>query len=299
MRQFADLTLATTVHNNPDLCAAMLRSFETNIGRPAEIVMVDDASELSCTAPATSAPVRLLRPERALGFCKASDLALREVRTKYALLVDADVLFEPGDFEAGFKEFQNGNWAWVNFLQVSFQGQPQNSYEEPLMPPWVFAAGNQVFSWWQKLQPLPVPGGVDHRIAPVQAAHSSCTLVKMEAFRAVGGFDPWYWQCQSDVDLSLRLRKSGYGVGVDTGYRVKHDGSGGKSGGLARVLDLYRSRVHLYEHAYPASRFYLRPLLFVRHLVEVAWFGILSMFKKDARLGARMEMLKGVLQGYH
>ncbi len=299
MNQFDDLTLATTVHNNWEMCAAMLRSFAANVGGVAEVILVDDASQVTPEAPTFVAPVRLTRTQSSLGFCKASDLALRQVKTKYTLLVDADVLFEPGDFAGGYTEFRSGNWAWVNFRQISFQGQPQNSYEEPLMPPWVFAAGNQFFSWWQRFQAEPKPGRTGSRIAPVEAAHSSCTLVKMDAFRAIGGFDPWYWQCQSDVDLSLRLRKAGYGVGVDLGYQVKHEGAGGKGGGTARVLDLYRSRVHLYENAYPASRLYLRPLLFVRHLAEVVWFGLAGLFKKDARLGTRLEMLKGVLQGYH
>jgi GT2 family glycosyltransferase len=220
------------------------------------------------------------------------------VQTKYALLVDADVVFEPGDFAGGFSEFRDSSWAWVNFQQVSFQGQPQTSYEQPLMPPWVFAAGNQFFVWWQRSHRPPEPEKKNHRIAPVEAVHSSCTLVKMEAFLMVGGFDPWYWQCQSDIDLSLRLREHGHRVGVDLGYEVKHEGAGGKSGGAARVLDLYRSRLHLYERAYPISRIYLRPLLFIRHLAEVAWFGIIRPFKRDQRLATRFEMLKGVFYGY-
>jgi GT2 family glycosyltransferase len=121
----------------------------------------------------------------------------------------------------------------------------------------------------------------------------------MEAFHAAGGFDRWYWQCQSEIDLCLRLRKGGHRVGIDFGYCVKHDGAGGKGGGPARVLDLYRSRLHLYEHFYPSSRFYLRPLLFVRHLAEVAWFALVALFKKEPRLQLRLEMLKGVLKGYH
>jgi GT2 family glycosyltransferase len=166
------------------------------------------------------------------------------------------------------------------------------------MPPWVFAAGNQVFNWWQNFHRAPAPEKPGQRIVSVEVAHSSCTLVRMEAFRAVGGFDPWYWQCQSDVDLSLRFRRQGYGVGVDLGYEVRHEGAGGKSGGRARVLDLYRSRIHLYEKAYPVSRFYLRPLLFLRHVAEVIWFGIVRPFRRDDRLGTRLEMLKRVLHGY-
>lgn len=297
MTQFADLTLATTAHNNEQTSADMLRSFSANLGTVAEIVVVDDGSTPPYCAPDLSSPVRVIRTEQAHGFCHASDVALRAVQTNYALLVDADVLFEPGDFAGGYSEFQKGNWAWVNFRQTNFQGQPQSAYEQPLMPPWVFAAGNQVLKLWEKFQRVPAPLR-DSRIVEVEVAHSSCTLVNMEAFRAAGGFDRWYWQCQSDIDLSLRLRKTGQRVGIDFGYCVKHEGAGGKSGGTARVLDLYRSRVHLYEKFHPSSRFYLRPLLFLRHALELAWFALVALFKNEPRLQTRIEMLKGVLKGY-
>jgi N-acetylglucosaminyl-diphospho-decaprenol L-rhamnosyltransferase len=297
MTLYPDLTLATTAHNNVEMSAAMLRSFEANVGCAEEIVVVDDASKTPYVAPSLDAPMRLIRIDRALGFCKASDRALREVHTKFALLADADILFEPGDFAGGYAEFQKANWAWVNFRQISFQGVPQDAYEQPLMPPWIFAAGNQALKWWEKFQrgPAPSPGT---RIMEVEIAHSSCTLVNMEAFHAVGGFDGWYWQCQSDTDLSLRLRKNGRHVGIDVGYCVKHDGAGGKGGGPARVLDLYRSRVHLYEKFYPSSRLYLRPFLFMRHLLEVAGFALVALFRNEPRLHLRIEMLKGVLKGY-
>ncbi len=298
MRRFDDLTLATTVHHNSELCFSMLRSFAANVGQIAEIVIVDDGSNPPCPLPVLDSPVRLIRIETPLGFCQASDRALREVKTSCALLVDADVEFEEGDFAGGYLEFLKSSWAWVNFRQTNFQGQPQTSYEKPLMPPWVFAAGNQVFSWWQKFhQKAEAPPG--QRIAEADAVHSSCTLVRMEAFRKIGGFDPWYWQCQSDVDISLRFRQGGYRVGVDLGYQVRHDGAGGKGGGTARVLDLYRSRVHLYENAYPASKLYLRPLLFVRHALEVVWFAIQGGFKTNDRLLTRKQLLKGALHGYH
>ncbi|HJT45669.1 MAG TPA: glycosyltransferase [Chthoniobacterales bacterium] len=295
MKAFPDLTLATTLHNNSDLCFSMLRSFATNVGQVAEIVIVDDGSNTPCPTPVIDSPVRVVRVDQPLGFCKASDLALREVKTPYALLVDADVEFESGDFAGGYAEFQNSNWAWVNFRQTNFQGQPQTSYEKPLMPPWIFAAGNQAFSWWQKFHPeATAPAG--QRLAEADAVHSSSTLVNMDAFRKIGGFDRWYWQCQSDIDISLRFRQAGYRIGVDLGYQVRHDGAGGKGGGPARILDLYRSRVHLYENAYPASKVYLRPLLFLRHALELVWFALRG--SSDDRLTTRKRLLKGALHGY-
>lgn len=301
MTHFDDLTLATTVHNNAGLSRAMLDSFIANVGTPAEIVIVDDASQPPfAAAKIAGTAIRLLRNDKAFGFCKASDLALREVRTPYALLVDADVLFQPGDFASGLSEFRRDNWAWVNFRQRSFEGVPQNAFEQPLMPPWIFAAGNQAYALWEKFHRLQLRATNGTRIVEVEAAHSSCTLVNMEAFRAVGGFDPWYKQCQSDIELSLRFRKGGYRVGVDLGYEVKHEGAGGRSGTLARVLDLYRARVHLYERQFPRSRLYLRPLLFLRHFCELIWFAIAAPFQRDrSRLQSRVQMLKGALSGYH
>src|ERR1041385_6351968 len=135
-RRFDDLTVATTVQNNIALCVAMLRSFDANIGTPAGVIVIDDASEMPPHFPTFSAPVFTLRNQTAAGFCKAADRALREVQTKYALLVDADVVFEPGDFNGGYSEFKKNNWAWANFRQTNFEGQPQDSFEHPLLPPW-------------------------------------------------------------------------------------------------------------------------------------------------------------------
>src|SRR2546423_14406399 len=98
--------------------------------------------------------------------------------------------------------------------------------------------------------------------------------------------------------LSSPLGNAGWRVAVVLGYSEKHEGAGEKAGGAPRVLDLYRSRLHLYENFYPLSRFYLRPLLLVRHLFELAWFALVALFKNEPRLPMRIEMVKGVLKGY-
>src|SRR3954454_897294 len=154
------------------MSAAMLKSFAEHVGSVAEIIVVDDGSSLAYETQMQMSNMSIVRNESPLGFCKASDMALRNVRTPYAVLVDADVLFQPGDFAGGFEEFRRGSWAWVNFQQISFAGAKQASYEQPLMPPWVFAAGNQFFSRWQQLREESERGPKDRRIVPVEAVHS-------------------------------------------------------------------------------------------------------------------------------
>jgi GT2 family glycosyltransferase len=127
-------------------------------------------------------------------------------------------------------------------------------------------------------------------------------MVNMAAFRAIQGFDPWYWQCESDIDLSLRFGRGGYIVAVDLGYTVCHEGAGGKTGGAKRTLDLYRARLHLYEHFYPGCWSYLRPLLWCRHLLETFYFFVSKHLLgkgSDAGLSLRITMLRTVFNGYN
>ena len=106
MTHLNDLTLATTTHNNAQTLAAMLDSFETNLGTVDKIVIVDDGSSRPCGLPPVSSGVRLIRNEQPHGFCHASDLALRAVRTRFALLVDADVLLNPEISRAATRNFK-------------------------------------------------------------------------------------------------------------------------------------------------------------------------------------------------
>jgi GT2 family glycosyltransferase len=215
--------------------------------------------------------------------------------------VDADVLFEGGDFTSAYDEFRkDSSWGWVNFQQTDFQGRPQGSYELEIPPPWIFGLGNQARALWAQWVQKRLKLDRSTRLADVKVAHSSCALVQMEAYRKVGGFDPWYWQCESDIDLSLRFLKHGFRVGVDLGYQLKHEGSGGKSGGIKRTVDLYRARLHLYEQFFPSSRYYLRILLLARHVLELLLFTVVGIFNHPSRerLPLRRILLKSVLHGY-
>ena len=296
---YPDLTIATTLHNNLDRWMEMASSFEREVGRPAEIIVVDDASATPAVLTGLQSPLRLLRNNTARGFCGASDQSLREVKTPYALLLDADITFLPGDFRAAFESFKSlPKLAWSNFQQINHAGQPGSSWDDAIPPAWIYAMGNQVTGRWLERQDR-APLLLNERIRSVPIAHSSSAFVRMAALREINGFDLRYWQCQSDTDVCRRLTKAGWQVGVDRTYTVRHDGIGGRTGGLNRIYDLYRGRLLLYETHEPASRFYLRPLLALRHFFEaIALF--FRRNKSDAHLrpAFRFRLAFGALRGY-
>jgi GT2 family glycosyltransferase len=269
---YTDLSLATTIHNNLERWMEMALSFEREVGLAAEIVVVDDGSQVPARIEGLRSPVRLLRNETPQGFCAASDRALGEIKTPFALLLDADITFLPGEFAAAFAAFKAvAKLAWSNFQQIGISGRAGSPSEDFLPPAWVYALGNKVQGRWSQRNARTLkPAFVSGRIKSVTIAHSSSALVRMQAFREVGGFDHRFWQCESDNDVCLRLLRAGWKIGVDQIYTVRHDGIGGRTGGKNRIYDLYRSRLMLYEIHQPASRHYLRPLLALRHLLEAA-----------------------------
>ena len=301
MDSFPELTIATTIHDNVDRWMEMATSFEKEVGYPCEIVVVDDASVTPAVISGLRSPIRLMRNETARGFGGASDQALREVKTPFAFLIDADITFLPGDFQAAFAAFKaHPSLAWSNFQQVSMEGQPGSSIEEVLPPAFIYGLGNQISQRWVRWKEHSLnPPALSDRLIGVPVAHSSSTLVRMEAFREINGFDLRFWQCQSDNDVCFRLADAGWKVGVDRHYTVRHDGIGGRTGGKKRVYDLYRGKLLLYETHQPASRLYLRPLLALRHSLEaIAASFFLQKAPEHRRAEFRWQLARGALRGY-
>lgn len=300
--RFHNLTLASTVHNNAEMSKEMVDSFLQRVGVPAEVILVDDASLLPVKASDYDTSVRIIRSDTGLGFCGASDRALREVRTDFAVLVDADVIFLAGDFAGGYAAFcDDVNAAWCVFAQVNSAGLRTGSYFSRLPPAWLFGLGNQATALWMRFADAESASTTQGRLVRVGAAHSSSTLVRLAAFRQINGFDRWYWQCESDIDLSLRFIRHGYTVAIDPGYTVCHEGVGGKTGGPKRIIDLYRAKLHLYETFDPDCRSYLRWLLWCRHLLEALYFTLSKLGFDNgagAKLSLRMTMLRTVFNGY-
>lgn len=278
----------------------MATSFEQHVGTVREFVVIDDGSKVPAKITGLRSPVRLIRNETPHGFCVASDEALSEVTTPFAFLLDADVTFLPGDFSHAFAGFKAvPRLAWGNFQQLGAAGKVASPSEDRLPPAWVYALGNQVQWRWSQWKARTVRSEwLSGRIKGVTIAHSSSTLVRIKAFRDIGGFDRRFWQCESDNDVCLRLRRAGWKVGVDQIYTLRHDGLGGRTGGAKRVYDLYRSRLMLYEIHRPASRAYLRGLLGLRHFLEGAAAAVVRKHDEHLRPKFRFRLASAAFKGY-
>ncbi|MEJ0000677.1 MAG: glycosyltransferase [Verrucomicrobiota bacterium] len=296
----SDLSVATTIHNNLDRWMEMALSLEREACLPREIVVVDDGSKVPAVIKGLRTPVRLIRNDSPHGFCAASNQALNGVTTPYALLLDADITFHPRRFRRRVRVVQVAAADGLVQFPAGEQGGRARRLRRGGHPAAVgLRAGQSRGGGVVALEDQALQGRAGQpRVQSLLVAHSSSTLVRMEAFHAINGFDLRYWQCQSDNDLCLRMIKAGWQVGLDQAYTVQHDGIGGKTGGTRRVYDLYRGRQLFYETHWPQSRFYLRFLLFLRHLAETVVAFFAGKREDHLRPAFRFHLATSALRGY-
>ncbi len=140
------------------------------------------------------------------------------------------------------------------------------------------------------------------RWTEADVAFTSPLLVRCVSWAAVSGMDAATFPfTDSDLDLCWRLRQAGFLTAVMEAEGVIHDNQGTASGWSARrVLWFHQSRLRLMECFHPGCSLWLKPLLALRHVVEIMILGLVSCFHSPARisLAVRWKLLSSVFRGY-
>lgn len=66
-------------------------------------------------------------------------------------------------------------------------------------------------------------------LIPSDGFHGACVLLRAEALREVGLFDPEYFMYYEDADLSQRFSRAGWGIAATRAVTIKHRERGSKS----------------------------------------------------------------------
>ena len=208
-------------------------------GTGLEVLLVDNASQDgSVELVQRDFPhVRVLAQERNLGFSAANNLAADFAEGEALLLLNADARLEEGALAR---------------LREVLDNDPRLGLVAPVLR---YPEGGRQFSWspargvvGELLQRLRNPfeasawahGRAARLVAGVAGRSwftAACALVRAEAFRGVGGFDPRFFMYFEDVDLCIRLERSGWRLTQSPEAVVSH------AGGLDRGAvddDLYR-----------------------------------------------------------
>ena len=184
-------------------------------GVPASVVVVDNASsDRTAEAVAESHPdVSVVRNERNLGFGAAINRAALGLEGDVLVLVNNDVVCEPGFLEritAPFEDESVGMVAGV-LLQAS-------------APDLVDSAGIELdttLGSWDYLwnQPAAALTSARDPVGPCGGA----AAYRLSVFQELGGFDEALFAYWEDVELALRFRQAGWRCVLAAGALALHE----------------------------------------------------------------------------
>jgi GT2 family glycosyltransferase len=253
---------------------SVIQSTYTNI----EIIVADNAStDQSLELLEREFPnVKVIRFGENFGFAKGYNEALRQVDSDYYVLLNSDVLVEPGWLEPmvallekdkkyaacqpkllafhdkSLFEYAGGAGGWIDIL-----GYP-------------FARG-RLFDHCEK------DNGQYQEIEEIFWASGAALMIKSEVFHKVGGFDPFFFAHQEEIDLCWRIHNIGYKIFACPQAVVYHVGGGTLPQGNTRktFLNFRNNLIMLSKNLNPAEAFQKIALRLLLDQVT-AWKGLLS-----------------------
>nr|MCU0609555.1 glycosyltransferase family 2 protein [Chitinispirillaceae bacterium] len=226
--------------NSADYLRACLGSvYATITGLPFEVIVVDNASPVSCEEEITAEfpDIRFIQCRSNLGFARANNVGFSCAQGDFLLFLNPDteligcaVAKMVMDLEA----FEAGGAMGCRLLNSDHTIQTSAIHRFPTI-------ANQLFS--SEFLRLKFPRLDFWGIRPlfeeyahpvvVEAISGACMLVKREAFEAAGRFNEEFFMYAEDIDLCYMIRQKGYQVLYTGRASIVHHG--GKSSSTANL----------------------------------------------------------------
>jgi len=221
-----DVSAVVVSFNAREELLACLRSLEAQRERLLEVFVVDNASADGSAAAARQAfpAARVLENPANLGFARANNLALREAKGRYVLVLNSDAELGEGALAALARYLdEHPGVGVVGPRTRDPDGGVQVSFGPPLTPLNEWRQGRLVRGvkrglGWARREAERL-ASAEHEPGWVSG---SCLLARKDALAAVGYFDEAFFLYEEDADLCLRLRQAGWRVAFTPAAEVVH-----------------------------------------------------------------------------
>lgn len=234
----------------------------------AEIVVADnDSSDGSLEYLESDHPgIRLIRLDRNYGFTGGYNRALKQLDSKYYLLLNSDIEVTPGWLDPLVSHMEEHGECgactpkimdYNNRERFEYAGAAGGYIDKFGYP---FCRG-RVFDMLEKDQ------GQYDRVTDIFWGSGACLMVRAELFREAGGLDEQFFAHMEEIDLCWRIQRKGSAIRFIPSSTVYHVGGGTLERGNPRktFLNFRNNLLLLYKNLPSKNR---GRILFIRKLLD-------------------------------
>ena len=209
------LTVCVVTYNSEKHIGNVLSSlFNSTIASRMEVIVVDNASvDHTVEIVQESFPaVRLVKLRKNIGFGQGHNQALPFMNAPYHLIVNPDITFTPDTLEK-MLSFMDSSREVVLLTPKVLHPDGSEQYLPKEQPSIRFLLGGYLermgspFTAWRSQYTW--RGETVDEPKETSFATGCFMLLRADAFRAVGGFDPRYFLYIEDADLTIEMKTRG------------------------------------------------------------------------------------------
>jgi len=267
-----ELSIIVLSYNTAKVTLDCLNSIVRSIANPEyEIIVVDNNSKDNSVAQIkkiyqNNPKLRLIESRENLGFGKANNLAVKQAKGKYVLLLNSDVVVLDNAIDK-LLGFYKQNEKMIDFLggkllNVDMSNQPSCGpfYTLPVIFGALFLRGD----YWGLTRYSP-----DY-LKRVDWVSGACIMTKKEHYLKLGGFDESIFMYMEEIDLLYRASKMNFRTYFYPEARFIHIGFASSGGKSSPIINVYRGFLYLYKkHFGGPALFFLKILLKFKALIAI------------------------------
>ena len=247
-------------------------------GKDATVIIADNASTddsrswLNTNYPA----IRVIALPENYGFARGYNEALQQVEADYYVLLNSDVEVTPG---------------WLQPMADLLDSNPSVAACQPKIRSWQHrelfeyagAAGGWIdnygypFAKGRVFDVCETDKGQYDQSEPIGWASGAALFIRSSVFHAMGGFDPYFFAHQEEIDLCWRIQLAGHRIFSCPASTVYHVGGGTlpKGNSLKTFLNFRNNRIMLSKNLPWQRKLWVMP---VRAMLDgvTAWKALLG-----------------------
>lgn len=203
------------------------------------IIVADNASSDDSVqyVQQTFPSVEIMVSKENYGFAKGYNYFLQQIQSDYYVLLNSDVEVQPNWIEPVIALMENdAKIAACQPKLLAYHNKTEFEYAGACGG-WIDTLGYP-FSRGRVFDVLEKDEGQYNNAIPVFWASGAAFFVRAECYHQMGGFDPFFFAHQEEIDLCWRLQRAGYTIYVCPQSVVYHVGGGTLPAGSNRKVYL-------------------------------------------------------------